>query len=102
MNKILFRLLLLHGNDTSFIKGTDTYYAFNELVVEVTKAVNNIRYCTRKGCSCHPESKIKKLLQDKYLVDFLHEYSKGLVNDLLRLCEDYEPIIAKGIFEDDC
>lgn len=101
MNNILFELLLLHGNDTSFIKGTDTYYVFNELVVAVTKAVNNIRYCSRKGCLCHPETDIKQLLKDEDLVDFLDECAEGIVDDLLSLCEDYDPIVAKGIFEDE-
>ena len=100
MDKILFKLLLLDGNETSMIKGIETYKDFRSLTIEVAKASKNVRYCKNHHCSCHPESVIKILLKNKDLKDFLNNYAKGIVEDLEFLCEEYSPDIAKGIFEE--
>lgn len=34
-----------------------------ELIVNITKYLNDFRYCRRKSCSCSPESKIKLILE---------------------------------------
>lgn len=100
MNKILFKLLLLDGNETALIQNGETYQHFKSLIVEVAKANNDIRYCSNHNCKCHPESAIKSLLKNKELVSFLNEFAKGLVEDLTELCETYSPVVAKGIYED--
>ncbi|GEM_PF-5893043 len=33
----------------------------NSMIIEVTKFVNDIRYCSRVKCPCSPESGIKKI-----------------------------------------
>lgn len=35
---------------------------FMELIIQVTRLVNGYRYCSKKECSCSPESSIKKLV----------------------------------------
>jgi hypothetical protein len=98
IDKILFKALLLHGNETNLLNDI-TYQNFKTLFIELAKIRYNIRYCDNENCSCHPESTIKKLLKDDELCDFLQ------VNHLLEsvkcLIGDYKPIIAKGIYEDD-
>lgn len=98
IDKILFKVLLLHGNESTFLD-FDTYQLFKNLLIELTKIKYNIRYCSNKNCPCHPESAIKKLLSEsKTLCDFLQE--NHLLEGIKCLVEDYKPIVAKGIYED--
>ena len=102
IDKILFNLLTLDGNETSLLNNKDTYLLFKELIIEVTKAKYEIRYCRTKNCKCHPEYVIKKLLEDYSLLQFLqvHGY-EGIISDLRKTTTDYIPTIAKGIYEED-
>lgn len=102
IDKILFNLLTLDGNETSLLNNKDTYLLFKELIIEVTKAKYEIRYCRTKNCKCHPEYVIKQLLEDYSLLQFLqvHGY-EGIISDLRKITTDYIPTIAKGIYEED-
>ena len=92
MTDILYDLLLLDGNNITRLDKT-TQDNFRALIVEVAKAEKNVRFCSTKGCICHPETKIKILLEgNNELVKFLNEYHQNLVEDLLRHCDDYEAI----------
>ena len=33
---------------------------YSELIIEFTRFIHNIRYCSRKDCACSPEYSIKK------------------------------------------
>ena len=70
IDRILFSLLLLDGNETNIIK-VDTYNLFKTLLIELTKIKYNIRYCSKMNCICHPETIIKGILQDNNLKEFL-------------------------------
>ena len=53
------------------------------------------------NCSCHPEHRIKELIKNKELADFIKEYCyKDIFKDISELVTNYEPKIAKGIYED--
>ena len=92
MIDILYDLLLLDGNGAKQLDKT-TQDNFRALIVEVAKAEKNVRFCSIKGCSCHPETNIKILLEgNNELVKFLNGYHQNLVEDLLRHCDNYEAI----------
>ena len=75
IDKIIFELLLKDGNETNFIKNYDVYFNFQEL--------------------------IKELIKNKELADFIKEYCyKDIFKDISELVTNYEPKIAKGIYED--
>lgn len=101
IDKILFKLLLLDGNETNMISEPITAILFSRLIIELVKVKDNIRYCTNKNCECHPETRIKELLSHEELIKFLNKYTKGIVKDIEKIINDYDPIIAKGIYEDD-
>ena len=67
LSETLFKLLILDGNETNFIENEQTYNDFKLLIIETVKAKENIRYCSRMNCSCHPESSIRKILKNKDL-----------------------------------
>ena len=100
IDRILFSLLLLDGNETNIIK-VDTYNLFKTLLIELTKIKYNIRFCSKMNCICHPETIIKEILQDNNLKEFLinNSYYKNIVDDIEELISDYNPIIAEGIYE---
>lgn len=101
MEKILFELLVLDGNETAYMKDESTYRCYQQLIVEVTKIQHNIRYCKNHNCSCHPEYTVKELLKNEDLVEFLDEYINGAVEFLNNWCDDYKPIVSKRIYEDE-
>ena len=75
IDKIIFELLIKDGNETNFIKNYDVYFNFQEL--------------------------IKELIKNKELADFIKEYCyKDIFKDISELVTNYEPKIAKGIYED--
>ena len=94
-NDILINLLTLDGNETNYIKDSEIYLLYKDLMIEVVKIEKNIRYCNRKDCPCQPEYKIRKLLEDKQLVDFLNDYRDGLVDKINVLCDSYEPVTKR-------
>lgn len=101
IDKIIFELLLKDGNETNFIKNYDVYFNFQELIKELVKAKYNIRYCRNNNCSCHPEYRIKELMENEKLLEFLENYCyKNISEDILELVTNYEPKIASGIYED--
>lgn len=100
MSNILFELLLLDGNETMLIDSKETYEQFIQLVIHVAKAEKNIRYCSNPNCPCHPETYIKKLLEDDKLVCFLNKYTDDIYDKLINYCNSYIPVVAEGIYED--
>ncbi|WP_273125791.1 hypothetical protein [Bacillus weihaiensis] len=44
--------------------------AFLELIVAVTRYVQDYRYCSNKKCSCGPEADIKRLATEEFLNKF--------------------------------
>lgn len=97
IEKILFKALLLDGNETCEISA-DAYEKFKLLIIELTKIKYNIRYCSNQNCPCHPESKIAKLLGDEEIIVFLED--NNLLDDIVELTKNYNPIIADGIYND--
>lgn len=69
-NNYLLKLLVLEGNESNLLSEKGQVL-FNKLIVEVVKSINDIRYCTNKNCPCRPEEKIKSLLKDDELNEFL-------------------------------
>ena len=76
-------------------------HSIKELIKELIKIKYDIRYCKNKGCCCHPEHRIKELMKNKKLLEFLRNYCyKDISKDILELVTNYEPKVAKGIYED--
>jgi len=63
IDKILFKILILDGNEATVLSDK-AYKDFRGLLIELSKVKYDIRYCTNKDCQCHPEPNIKKLVQD--------------------------------------
>ena len=74
IDEIIFELLLKDGNETNLIENKSIYFSFQELIKELIKIKYDIRYCGNEGCSCHPEYRIKELMKNKELADFIKEY----------------------------
>ena len=101
IDKIIFELLLKDGNETHFIENANVNFDFQELIKELTKIKYDIRYCKKKDCFCHPEYRIKELMENEKLLEFLENYCyKNISKDILELVSNYEPKIARGIYED--
>ena len=101
IDKIIFELLLKDGNETNFIKNYDVYFNFQELIKELVKVKYNVRYCRNNNCSCHPEHRIKELISNDALAEFIKVYCyKDILKDISEVVTNYEPKIAKGIYED--
>ena len=101
IDKIIFELLLKDGNETYLIKNVNDYFDFQELIKELIKIKYDIRYCKNKDCSCHPEHRIKELMKNKKLVEFLENNCyKNITKDIFELVTNYEPKIARGIYFD--
>ena len=101
IDKIIFELLLKDGNETHLIGNANVNFDFQELIKELTKIKYDIRYCKKKDCFCHPEYRIKELMENEKLLEFLENYCyKNISKDILELATNYEPKIAKGIYED--
>lgn len=101
IDKIIFELLIKDGNETTYIENANVYFNFQELIKELMKVKYDIRYCRNKYCCCRPEYRIKELIKNKYLIEFLEKYCyKNISEDISKLLTNYEPKIAKGIYED--
>jgi hypothetical protein len=96
-DKILFKALLLDGNETCELN-VNTYKKFTRLLIELTKIKYDVRYCSNPNCKCHPETTIKELFKDDILVEFLKV--NNIYKSIYDLISDYEPIIADGIYND--
>ena len=99
ISEILFELLKLDGNETSYLN-KELYPYFYRLIVELAKVEKDVRWCSNEKCICHPEYNIKEILKNEDLVFFLSEYTENDVEKLLKWCETYKPIVAKGMYED--
>lgn len=62
IDKLLFKLLMLDGNGTNLLENQESYEYFKMLVLEIAKVKYSVRYCTNKGCPCHPETRILAIL----------------------------------------
>ena len=91
---------MLSDNDKELSTNIELNQLLQKLIIEVTKCINNIRFCSNYHCSCHPESVIKELLKNKELVLFLDNGSKTIVDELRYNCDNYSPIVAEGIYEE--
>lgn len=92
IEKILVKILDLYGCETMDLE-KETQKLFNYLTIYLTEARFNIRYCTRKGCSCHPEHGIKKLLENTKLREFLKE--NHVLKDIEDISNNYIPFKIK-------
>ena len=100
IDKIIFELLLKDGNETYYIENSNVYFNFQELLKELIKIKYDIRYCGNENCCCHPEYRIKELMKNKKLIEFIEKYCyKDILKDILKLITNYKPKIAKGIYE---
>ena len=100
IDKIIFELLLKDGNETYYIEKSNVYFNFQELLKELIKIKYDIRYCGNENCCCHPEYRIKELMKNKKLIEFIEKYCyKDILKDILKLITNYKPKIAKGIYE---
>ncbi len=89
-NQIVKRMLLLRGNETSMLD-INTQMMFDEILIELVEIENNIRWCSNKNCKCHPESKIKSLIQNEEIYRFLN--AEKLWDDIYNLVNaEYKPI----------
>ena len=101
IDKIIFELLLKDGNETNLIENKSIYFSFQELIKELIKIKYDMRYYGNNNCSCHPEHRIKELISNDALAEFIKAYCyKDILKDILELVTNYEPKIAKGIYED--
>ena len=71
IDKIIFELLIKDGNESNLIENANVYFNFQELI------------------------------KNKELIEFLEKYCyKNISEDISKLLTNYEPKIAKGIYED--
>ena len=96
MEDILFKLLLLDGNETSFLSEKE-YENYKTLVIAVVEVIADI---IEKGCPCHPETTIKGILSQETIVKFLNDYASGVVEQLEDWCKNYESKVSNKIFND--
>lgn len=75
VDKIIFQLLLLDGNETTKLYEV-TYEKFKQLIVEVIKVKYDVRWCSNIHCQCWPESAIGELIKDSKLKPWLQEMGK--------------------------
>lgn len=94
---LLLDMLIADGNETIFMS-KEGQSKYSRLITVVAKAYYDIRFCSNKGCVCHPEYDIKLLLQDKELSDFLKE--NRFYDVFQEHIEDYEPKVNARIYEE--
>lgn len=94
IDKIITNLLMLDGNETNFIDNANVYFNFQELIKELTKVKYNIRWCSNLDCCCQPEYSIRRVFEDKRLIDFLNKYcGENMYNDILDLLNENKETI---------
>ena len=96
-SKIAFKgMIEIYQNDFKCgYKGEDKEklrLLYLELIVEVTRLVENIRYCDNKKCSCSPEFHIK------YLVENNQDEIKKIFDGNLGLSSVPLPYIRKFLY----
>ena len=92
---LMLDLLITDGNEAIFMS-KEGQSKYSRLIAVVAKAYYDIRFCSNKGCVCHPEHDIKLLLRDKELSDFLKE--NKFYDVLQEHIEDYEPKVNCRIY----
>ena len=84
IDKIIFELLLKDGNETYYIENSNVYFNFQELLKELINIKYDIRYCGNENCCWHPEYRIKELMKNKKLIEFIEKYCyKDILKDIL-------------------
>ena len=92
IDNVIVKLLLLDGNETNLLDNIDDYKNFRRLLIELMKVKYDIRWCSNRNCSCHPETRIDSLLSNnKELLEFIEKYS-GLNDVIENLTSNYKPI----------
>lgn len=92
---VVRRVLMLDGTETFGI-GNNLYNLYKELSIQLSNIQNNIRHCFDVECNCHPERKIKDLLEnEKILRNFLME--NDLLEDIYNLIKDHENTILLDV-----
>lgn len=94
---LMLDLLITDGNEAIFMS-KEGQSKYSRLIAVVAKAYYDIRFCSNKGCVCHPEYDIKLLLQDKELSNFLKE--NDFYNLLQEHIKDYEPKVNCRIYRE--
>lgn len=94
---LMLDLLITDGNEAIFMS-KEGQSKYSRLIVAVAKAYYDIRFCSSKGCICHPEHDIKLLLQNKELSNFLKE--NDFYNLLQEHIKDYNPKINARIYRE--
>jgi hypothetical protein len=74
LDKHLFELLLLDGNDTHNLSETGKSY-FNRLIINLEAIRLNIRWCSIQNCACHPEQSVKEILRNEEIKSLLTQFS---------------------------
>lgn len=92
---LMLDLLITDGNEAIFMS-KEGQSKYSRLIAVVAKAYYDIRFCSNKGCVCHPEHDIKLLLRDKELSDFLKE--NRFYDVLQEHIEDYNPKVNTRIY----
>ena len=67
---IFVKLLIFEENETHLLS-EDGKKLYNYLLIDLFQSKYDIRYCTNNNCSCQPETRIKKILEDKEIKNFL-------------------------------
>lgn len=57
---------------------------FSNFIIELTRLVNDFRYCSKKECSCSPESKLRSLWERerKFFIKMFRPYALTEYNPL--------------------
>lgn len=94
---LMLDMLITDGNETNFMS-KEGQSKYSRLIAVVAKAYYDIRFCSNKGCVCHPEYDIELLLQDKELSEFLKE--NKFYNVLQEYVKDYNPKVNTRIYRE--
>lgn len=97
LKHLLLDMLIEDGNSVYFLS-KEGQSKYSRLINVVAKAYYDIRFCSNKGCVCHPEYDIKLLLQDKELSDLLKE--NKVYNVLQEYVKDYNPKVNTRIYRE--
>lgn len=79
IDEVIFALLLMDGNEThSYLHSEEDYLDWKNLIVELVKVKNDIRWCGNYACCCHPETKILVLIEKEHIKNCLEDGWVGL------------------------
>lgn len=92
---LMLDMLIEDGNSVHFLS-KEGQSKYSRLIAVVVKAYYDIRFCSNKGCVCHPEYDIELLLRDKELSEFLKE--NRFYDVLQEYVKDYDPKVNTRIY----